>query len=94
MYFQSDLNELNGTISQLEEETHKIRVEIGQEQVIITAEHPRMKGSIVKLVKNADFLNSENEIMGDAEIAQARANYEKALGEFTDALANEIERMP
>lgn len=93
MYIQSDLNEINGAISELEEENHKVRIEIGQEQVAISAEHPRMKASIVKLVKNADFLNPENEKMRDEEILQARANYEKALGEFTDALANEIERL-
>lgn len=93
VYIESNLNELDGTISQLEEENHKIRIEIRQEWVMLSAEHPRMKASIVKLVNYADFLNPDNEHMGNAEIAQAQANYEKALGEFTDALANEIKRL-
>lgn len=94
VYIESDLNELDGTINLLEEEKRRIRIEIHQEGVTLGAEHPRMNAPIVKLIKNADFLNLENGNMGNAEIVQAQANYEKALGDFTVALANEIERLP
>lgn len=85
--------ELDREIDSIDSQNSSIRSEIRQDQIMLSAEYPDMRSSIAYLIAKADFLPSDKREINEVDLALAKADYETAMDDFTDALTVEIRKL-